>query len=216
MINPITNRPRTNTSKLFANAMIQSNPSNIFNNDFNKDLQTLLNGNCIYIENFFTNNSKDLSLFNYIKSDIETKNVELLNFRNHNDALLMMHEKENRNISITFTMIINKMAEYFDIEIKNALLNLYKDGNDYKPFHSDKYSEGVDITIGASFGFKRDLHFLHKKTKQRFSITQRNGDIFAFTKKVNDTFKHSIPKQLNKECGPRFSVIVWGKQRNPI
>ena len=180
------------------------------------DIQTLLNGNCVYIENFFTTNSNDLTLFNYLKSDFERKQVEFSRFRDHNDCLLMLHEGDKRYISITFAMIIHKMAEYFNVEIRNALINLYKDGNDYKPFHSDKYSEGTDMTIGASFGFKRDLDFLHKKTKERFSIRQNNGDIFAFTKKINDTFKHSIPKQSNKKCGPRFSVIIWGKQRNPI
>ena len=212
-INSIKFRPRTNTARLFAKSMIQSNPQNQFNSELNKDLSCLLNGNCVYIQRFF-GHSHDLTLFNALRSELQS--VQFLNFRNHNDALLMLHEKENRNISKTFTMIVDKLAEYFNIEINNALLNLYKDGNDYKPFHSDKYNVGTDITIGLSLGFKRELHFLHSLTKERFCIPQRNNDVFAFTKKINDTFKHSVPKILNKKCGPRYSLIVWGKQRNPI
>ena len=90
------------------------------------------------------------------------------------------------------------------------------------------------LTIGASFGFTRSLDFLHvgaieyerkqhmhnrigynhSPMKQRFSIPQSNGDVFAFSSKMNVIFKHSVPRVHDKKCGPRFSVMVWGTKRN--
>merc|ERR1712083_398332 len=134
--------------------------------------------------------------------------------------------------SKTFRMIIAKMAEHFGVEVKSAGLNLYKDGRDYVPFHHDTLGRVHDddgyMTIGASFGCERSLDFLHigeveyhrkqsmdnrtghhlKPMKQRFSLPQRNGDVFAFSAKMNRLFRHSVPRVYDKKCGPRFSVML--------
>eukprot|EP00392_Amoebophrya_sp_AT5.2_P000304 g304.t1 len=47
-----------------------------------------------------------------------------------------------------------------------------------------------------------------------FSFPQSNGDIFAFSKVVNDRWRHSVPRvsPANK-VGPRISLVVWGNRK---
>ena len=59
----------------------------------------------------------------------------------------------------------------------------------------------------------RELQFMHPKWEESFGIPQRNGDVFAFTEIVNDTFKHGIPKTTGN-VGERFSIIAWGKRNH--
>ena len=41
-----------------------------------------------------------------------------------------------------------------------------------------------DFTMGASFGFTRQLAFKHVASGQVFEFPQGNGDVFAFTSEV--------------------------------
>jgi len=82
------------------------------------------------------------------------------------------------------------------------------DGTDWKPFHHDSHAYGAggkkeDFTVGASFGGERSLAFQHPSGHE-FTIPQRNGDIFAFTSKVNKCFKHGVPKvgMASRLCSP--------------
>ena len=72
------------------------------------------------------------------------------------------------------------------------------------------------MTIGVAFGQQRIFHFLHSSLDDDndiFSILQKNGDVFAFTKIINDNFKHGIPQQLElKECLGKFSIILFVKR----
>lgn len=136
--------------------------------------------------------------------------------------------------SPTIRAIVDKLAEYFNVNVERAIVNLYKDERDYVSFHHDQDYAGNDyMTIGASFGFERNLDFVHvgeaqfirkhqmkertghhyKGDKPRFSIPQFNGDVFAFTSTMNRAFMHSIPRVKGRKCGPRYSVIVWGKMK---
>lgn len=74
-------------------------------------------------------------------------------------------------------------------------MNHYRSAEDFTSFHSDQYFGGVDMTIGASFGEERSLVFEHRETKEQFSFPQQNGDVFAFTEKVNRDFVHGVPRQ---------------------
>merc|ERR1712083_596159 len=66
---------------------------------------------------------------------------------------------------------------------------------------------------GASFGATRTLAFQAMADRKcTFSIEQHNGDVFSFSDKINEKFKHPVPKikDYRKE---RISIIVWGKRR---
>ena len=94
-----------------------------------------------------------------------------------------------------------------------CLLNYYRDGNAIIPFHQDGLNHGDrNITIGISFGYERNLTFRHEQSREQFDIPQKSGDVFAFTSKVNNRFKHAILRVKNKKhlVKPRFSIIIFG------
>jgi len=118
-----------------------------------------------------------------------------------------------------FSAIVARLSEYFDVDVYATRMNFYRDGSDWKPFHHDSHAYGgkalrEDFTIGASFGATRELAFLHEPSGGQFSFPQGNGDIFAFSSEVNDKFKHGVPKAKVRDCGPRFSIIMWGRRRS--
>jgi len=123
--------------------------------------------------------------------------------------------------SATFVRVAEALCAHFECSLVVCSLNHYKDGEDFAKFHFDKYkyhkghSNKPDLTIGASFGATRDLVFEPCADRScKIPITQRNGDVFAFSDKINDRFRHSIPKKANFE-EERISVIVWGKRKKP-
>jgi len=175
------------------------------------DYMTILKGHCIYLPNFFSPTA-DYSLLKAVTHDLEQfTDKAMINWSKH-----LKHE--NPDFSPTFKDIINKMVDYFDVEVYATRLNFYADGSDWKPFHHDSHpyiGTGVreDFTMGASFGASRQLVFLHPPSGQTFSFPQNNGDVFAFTAEANKRFQHGVPK-ASQIVGPRFSIIAWGVRRN--
>ena len=115
--------------------------------------------------------------------------------------------------------IIDNLCKYYQCDLIVCSMNFYKNGDDFAKFHFDKYkyhknhSNKPDITIGASFGASRDLSFQScANRKCQITIKQNNGDIFSFSDKVNEKFRHSILKipNFNQE---RISIIIWGKTK---
>lgn len=192
-------------NNLFKSDYLKTHP------DLLKDFTTILDGNCIYLPNFFSE-SNDYSILVDLAKDLEENmGSGMVSWSKH-------FKYENPDFSPTFQNIINRMADYFDVEIYHTRLNFYKDGSDWKPFHHDSHAYGnkslrEDFTMGASFGASRELAILHDKTEQQFRFPQNNGDIFAFTSKVNQLFQHGVPKSKKIDIGPRFSIIVWGRRK---
>ena len=192
--------------------------TNLFKSDYLKtqpellnDFTTILDGNCIYLPNFFCS-SNNYDIIVDLAKDLENNmGSGMVSWSKH-------FKYENPDFSPTFRKIVNRMAYHFDIEIYHTRLNFYKDGSDWKPFHHDSHAYGnkslrEDFTMGASFGASRELAILHDKTEQQFRFPQNNGDIFAFTSKVNQLFQHGVPKSNKIDIGPRFSIIVWGRRK---
>ena len=118
--------------------------------------------------------------------------------------------------------VADELCRHYKCELIVCSMNFYKNGQDFAKFHFDKYAyhkgheNKPDITIGASFGCTRTLAFQAMADRKfRVSIPQHNGDVFSFSDRINERFKHSIPQisQFNKE---RISIIVWGKRRKNI
>ena len=192
-------------TQLFKSDYLKTNP------DLLNDFTTILDGNCIYLPNFFCG-CNDYNILLELAQDLETNmSSGMVSWSKH-------FKYENPDFSPTFRKIVNRMADHFDIEIYHTRLNFYKDGSDWKPFHRDSHAYGNkslrdDFTMGASFGASRELAILHDKTEQQFRFPQNNGDIFAFTSKVNQLFQHGVPKSNKIDIGPRVSIIVWGRRK---
>jgi len=174
--------------------------------------QLLVKGQAVYLPHFFCEKDE----FTYLKSltdDLQKNAGEgMINWSQH-----LKHE--NPDFSPTFQEIVQKMSDYFDVEIYATRLNFYPDSTSWKPFHHDSHAYGnrsmrEDFTMGASFGATRELVFMHPPSQQQFSFPQENGDIFAFTTSVNQAFMHGVPKSAgSRGPAPRFSVIAWGRRR---
>ena len=195
--NSISNYSRN----IFKSNIVQTNAELL--NDYN----LIINGECIYIENFLclTNDHKILN--NLTKEIYDSQRSLQIKWSNHYKII-------NPYYSKTFCEIIDKVSNNFNVQVIQTRLNYYKDNSDWKPYHHDShaYSENMkeDFTIGISLGAERELSFKHVQSEETFSFPQKNGDLFAFTDKINKKFMHGVPK-INKEIGPRISIIIWGK-----
>ena len=179
-------------------------------------MSSALGGNCVYIENFLCA-LDDTAIFDRLKAEL-TAHAEatggdgMVSWSRH-----MKHE--DPAFSATFQAVAATIAAYFDVEMFASRLNLYPDGTHWKCFHKDSHAYAgpnravkEDFTIGMSLGATRALTFLHEESETKFSFPQKNGDLFAFSSEVNDSFMHGVPK-ASPSVGERFSVIVWGKRR---
>tara|TARA_B100001094_G_scaffold313146_1_gene350575 strand:- start:1208 stop:2059 length:852 start_codon:yes stop_codon:yes gene_type:complete len=193
----------------YANNLIKSD-YNKYNPDLYNDFQKILNNECIYLSNFFCDKD-NYDIFLKLAEDLKNYDSGMIQWSKH-------MKYENPDFSPTFNQIIQKMSDYFDVEIYHTRMNFYKDGSDWKPFHRDSHAYGnkslrEDFTMGASFGATRSLAILHEKTEQDFEFPQYNNDVFAFTSNVNKKFLHGVPKSKNIDIGPRISIIAWGRRK---
>lgn len=122
--------------------------------------------------------------------------------------------------SPTFQKIVEKIANYFEIEMKSVgtRFNWYTNSSDWKPFHHDsaafnpERARNQNITVGVSFGSTRELAFLSTKTGEKIYFPQTNGMLFSFGRDVNINWKHGVNalSEQEKEEKGRISIILWG------
>jgi hypothetical protein len=173
---------------------------------------------------------KNTSLYNDLLNEIE--NAPIKGDQSdlwkawHGETHLIADDHLNWKKSCpTFNMIIKRISDYFDMDVKATRFNLYEDLRDFKPMHFDaaaidpKKAETQNITIGITFGYTRSIEFEHAKTRARISFPLNNGVVYGFGKDININWRHGIPpikpeiiEQTNNlnETG-RISIIAWGK-----
>jgi alkylated DNA repair dioxygenase AlkB len=87
-----------------------------------------------------------------------------------------------------------------------AFLNLYRDGNEYAPYHADKY--GCDCGL-LSLGTMRILRYKkNDDTKDQIDYELNNGDLLFIPDDVNENYKHSLLKRT-KVKEPRISILFF-------
>ena len=91
---------------------------------------------------------------------------------------------------------INKLnSVLLDIEkqlsrtIKGAFLNYYEDGNEYAPYHADKYN--CDTCL-LSLGTTRTLRYKENTTSENTDYILNNGDLLFIPNEMNNNYKHSL------------------------
>eukprot|EP00397_Hematodinium_sp_SG-2012_P050780 GEMP01059194.1.p1 GENE.GEMP01059194.1~~GEMP01059194.1.p1 ORF type:complete len:233 (+),score=46.87 GEMP01059194.1:82-780(+) len=172
-------QPVGNIAGAFALKALRSQVALITNGSLALDVQKCLEGGAIYHPNFACAQD-DYSLFNAIKSELPPETIDWSRHLKH----------ENPELSSTFTGLQRKIEEYFDFDVFAWRLNIYPNGDAWKPFHKDSHAysknkgETEDFTCGISLGASRDLSFRHCESGERFSFPQHNGDAFAFTNEV--------------------------------
>ena len=190
----------------FYSSTLLQNQMNFVNSQIYQDVKLTLDGGCQYIPNLLCK-TNDLTLFNNLEQELKEKEKEIVNWSKH-------HKYENPDDLGTFDEIVKKLCNHFNVKPLHTRLNYYLP-NDWKPFHHDSHAysnnDKEDITIGVSFGSKRNLEFKHVDSELKFKFPQNNGDVFAFNNNVNKKFQHGVPKDFSCK-GNRISIILWGKQ----
>ena len=208
----------TNSITKYASAILRGSESKRVDAQLLDSVSKIVSGNAVYIERFHCEEN-DYETLERLASDLDRNAKEeeegMINWSKH-------LKQENPEFSETFRTIVERMAEYFDVDVFATRLNFYRDGSDWKPYHHDSHAFGAnghkeDFTMGASFGAPRALSFLHEPSASSFEFPQKNGDVFAFSSEVNAAMKHGVPQlsgQEQFENNPRFSVIAWGRRRS--
>jgi len=140
----------------------------------------------------------------------------------HGDSHLIAddHIKDWKTKCPLFMSVVERMKNYFSIDVKATRFNLYRDGSDWKPFHFDaaaidpKKAKTQNITIGVSFGRKRSACFEHATTRTTVELPLDNGSIYGFGSKLNMDWRHGITQlqkdERDKDDSGRISIILWG------
>lgn len=181
----------------------------------------------IVAPNLFCEES-DFTIYNSLLQEIASSNIP------HDDLWKLWHGDTHliaddhvawKQACPTFKRIVDKIADYFAMDIKATRFNWYRDNREWKPYHFDaaavdaKKAKTQNMTIGVSFGSTRDIAFEHANTKTRVAIPLPNGLTYGFSQKVNIDWRHGIPQVAKKaeeavqvDAIPegRVSIIAWG------
>tara|TARA_B100000900_G_scaffold266740_1_gene227716 strand:+ start:541 stop:1422 length:882 start_codon:yes stop_codon:yes gene_type:complete len=139
----------------------------------------------------------------------------------HGDSHLIADDKIGwKGKAPTFDMVINKIRDYFNMDIKATRFNWYRNAEEWKPFHHDaaavdpKKAAKQNFTVGVSFGATRDIAFQEVSTGKVVTIPMINGQTYTFSRDINIEWKHGIPQihPDNTVSNPegRISIIAWG------
>lgn len=108
-----------------------------------------------------------------------------------------------------FLDLITELQLQCNVKVQGVFCNLYRDGNDYCPYHRDSY--GCDVWT-LSLGDTRD--FLVKKDvigAKADKWTLESGDLYFMDKTLHKHYKHSIPVRKNKKHA-RISLVFFTQQ----
>ena len=141
----------------------------------------------------------------------------------HGDTHMIADDSTHfKNKCPTFLKVLDKIRDYFGMDIKATRFNLYRDDKDFKPFHFDAAAVKQDkaktqnITVGISFGRTREIAFedsLEPKGHRRvIHFPMPNGYTYAFTKDINMNWRHGVPAipPDQQSDSSRISIIAWG------
>lgn len=125
-------------------------------------------------------------------------------------------EKWKRS-SPTFNIVINRIREFFDMNIKATRLNWYQNTEQWKAFHFDaakinpEKAKIQNFTVSVSFGRTRDCAFERDDNlKNVISFPIGDGEMYCFTKETNEMWRHGVLQELPIVEDGRISIVAWG------
>jgi hypothetical protein len=125
-------------------------------------------------------------------------------------------EKWKRNAP-TFNIVINRIREFFDMNIKATRLNWYQDTEQWKAFHFDaakinpEKAKIQNFTVSVSFGRTRDCAFEKDDIcKNVISFPIGDGEMYCFARETNENWRHGVLQELPKIEEGRISIVAWG------
>jgi hypothetical protein len=168
-------------------------------------------------------------IYDRLVNEISNCNVpeeELLKWWHGNEVVSGTHFIINdktkwREYSPTFKMVIERIKNYFEMDIKATRFNWYKDTSQWKPFHKDAAAVKQDksntqnFTVAVSFGISRDCAFERDdQCKNVVSFPVGDGEIYCFANDTNIIWRHGVLQDKPVQERGRISVIAWGWKAN--
>ncbi len=114
----------------------------------------------------------DLTIYKKLLGEIDNSGVDTQKLWQlwHGDSHVIADDsKAWKEKCPTFSWVVDKMASYFNMDVKATRLNWYRDSSEWKPFHHDaaalkeKFAKTQNFTVAVSFGAERDAAFEHAK-----------------------------------------------------
>lgn len=102
-------------------------------------------------------------------------------------------------------LILFNIEQQFSKKVTGVFLNYYEDGNEYAPYHADKYN--CDCCL-LSLGTTRTLRYKENSTKTNIDYILNSGDLLFIPNEINNNYKHSLLK-TKKVTKPRISILVF-------
>lgn len=116
------------------------------------------------------------------------------------------HEKELIRKLPELDKIKKRVEKLTNRKYRYAVLNYYRNGNDYISFHSDREVVDNSLVISVTVGSTRRFVFKHKfreGVKHLFMLA--HGDVLIMNyDAIKGKYLHSIPKMAN--VGPRINI----------
>ena len=118
----------------------------------------------------------------------------------------------------SFRYVIDKLRDYFGMDIKATRFNWYRDMSEWKPYHFDaagvkpEKAKTQNFTVGVSVGATRDIAFEEVGSKKVVSFPLPSGMTYCFTRDLNTLWRHGVPQLApeKQEAKGRISIIAWG------
>ncbi len=177
-----------------------------------------------YVPGFFCDED-DSQVFQKLMSEVRAAGSPEMWVPWHEQSHHIANDRERngkwKDDSPVFKAVVEKIAKYFDMNVKATRFNDYMTSCEWKPFHHDAAAvkkdkaETQNCTIAVSFGVTRDIAFEHASTKTTVFLPQTNGSAYGFGHDVNLDWRHGVPQvpeQLRneKDNEERVSIIAWG------
>ena len=122
-----------------------------------------------------------------------------------------------KNECPTFQMAVDRIEQYFNMDIKATRLNFYRpNGKDWKPLHHDAAAIKRDkartqnFTVAISFGDTRSAFFEKTGSRTTIELPCPDNSAYCFSAKANKEWKHGILPAKEEETNGRISIIAWG------
>ena len=169
----------------------------------------IINGEYIYIENFYEKNEADLYFNTLIKNiDWKQESMNMYGKQILFPRLTSWYGQSDKPYSFSGITLnphpwskelleIKKNIEPLaNVEYNSVLLNRYRNGNDSISWHTDAEKElGLNPVIASvNFGAERTFQLKHIETKKRIDIALKHGSLLIMMGELQHYWQHQVPK----------------------
>ena len=129
----------------------------------------------------------------------EVKSPRLMN-------ILHFENTDDNTDLLNLLKIKERVEKLTKVKFMYAVLNYYRDGNDYVSYHSDRKVKHGQTVVSVTVGATRRFNLKHRTDKdKKYTYLLAHGDVLILNDcAIRFAYKHSVPKMTN--VGPRINI----------